>query len=240
MYAYPVRNMDMESTTYSETVQAAGVAVDENTFLRRTYLHLLGAVVAFVGVEVLLFQSGIAQALAPVMSSNWLIVLGGFMLLGFVTRYFTNKRSSLSMQYVEMGVTILLQALIFIPLLVYAVYFTDTSVLSSAVAVTLTIFTVMTAVVAYTGKDFSFMGPFLAVLGIAALIAIVGSILFGVTLGFYFSLAMVVFAAAVVLYETSKIQHTYGRDEHVSAATGLFASVALLFYYVLMTFVSRD
>jgi len=240
MYAYLLNNTYMESRTFDQTMQTVSVAVDENTFLKRTYLHLLGAVAAFVGIEILFFQSGIAQTLAPVMSSNWLVVLGGFMLLGFVTRYFTNKRSSVSMQYVEMGVTILLQAVIFIPLLVYAVYFTDASVLSSAVAVTLTIFTVMTAVVAYTGKDFSFLGPFLAVLGIAALIAIVGSILFSVTLGFYFSLAMVVFAAAVVLYETSKIQHTYGRDEHVSAATGLFASVALLFYYVLMTFVSRD
>lgn len=230
----------MEPTTYQHTLSSTETAVDEQTFLKRTYLHLLGAVAAFIALEIAFFTSGIAQALAPVMSSNWLIVLGGFMLLGFLTNYFAQKRSSVSMQYVELGVTICLQGLIFIPLLVYAVYFTDSSVLSSAIAVTLTIFTAMTAVVAYTGKDFTFMGPFLAVIGIAALIAIVGSILFSVTLGFYFSLAMVVFAAAVVLYETSKIQHTYGRDQHVAAATGLFASVALLFYYVLMTFVSRD
>jgi len=98
----------------------------------------------------------------------------------------------------------------------------------------------MTAVVAYSGKNFSFMGPLLAVIGIAALIAIVGSVIFGVALGFYFSLAMVVFAAAVVLYETSKVLHQYGPGQHIAAATGLFASVALLFYYVLATLLNRN
>lgn len=227
-------------TTFENTYQGVGEGIDEQSFLRNTYMHLLGAVLAFVALEVVLFQSGIAFALAPVMASNWLIVLGGFMVLGWVTSYFTHKSATPSMQYVQMGVTIVLQAIIFIPLLVVAMYFSDASVLSNAVLVTLIIFGGMTALVAYTGKDFSFMGPFLGVLGIAALIAIVGSILFSVTLGFYFSLAMVVFAAAVVLYETSKIQHNYGRDQHIAAATGLFASVALLFYYVLTTFISRD
>lgn len=231
--------MNSESMT-TQTYQPASTAVDQQTFLRNTYQHLLGAVVAFVGVEVLLFKSGIAALLAPIMVSNWLIVLGGFMLLGWLTGHFAQKKSSPSMQYVEMGMTILLQALIFIPLLVYAVYFSDPSVLSSAVLVTLVILSGMTAIVAYSGKDFTFMGPFLGVIGIAALLAIVGSVIFGVTLGFYFSLAMAVFASAVVLYETSKVQREYEYDQHVQAATRLFASVALLFYYVLMLFVNRN
>ena len=231
-----------EHTHMHSNVETATVSAetDEVTFLRQTYFHLLGAVAAFVGLEFVFFQTGIAQALAPVMSSNWLIVIGGFMVLGFVTSYFTRQESSVSMQYVEMAITIALQALIFIPLLVYAVYITDASVLSSALTVTLTIFGAMTALVVYTGKSFSFLGPFIGVIGIAALLAIVGSILFSVTLGFYFSLAMVVFAAGVVLYQTSKVIHDYGPGQHVAAATGLFASVALLFYYVLTTFVVRD
>lgn len=219
--------------------ESSYVAIDEQTFLRRVYFRLLGAVAVFVALEAFFFASGIAAVLAPLMASNWLVVLGGFMLLGWLTSSFTRKRSTPSMQYVEMGVTILLQGLIFIPLLAYAVYMSDTSVLSNAVLATLIIFGAMTAIVAYTGKDFSFMGPFLGIIGIAALLAIVGSVLFSVTLGFYFSLAMVVFAAAVVLYETSKVKHQYGPDQHIAAATGLFASVALLFYYVLMVFVDR-
>ena len=223
-------------------VQAGSMSteIDEAEFLRKTYFNLLGAVIAFVALEILFFQSGIALALAPVMLSNWLIVIGGFMLLGWLSSYFTRSQSAPTMQYVEMGVTILLQGLIFIPLLVYAVFYSDISLLSSAVTVTLVIFGVMTAIVAYSGKNFSFMGPFLGVIGIAALLAIVGSVIFSVSLGFYFSLAMVVFAAAVVLYQTSKVVHDYGPGQHIAAATGLFSSVALLFYYVLTTFISRD
>ena len=221
------------------STSVATAEVDEQTFLRKTYFHLMGAIAAFVALEVVFFQTGIAMALAPVMLSNWLIVLGGFMVLGFVTSYFTNRQSSPSMQYVEMGVTVFLQSIIFIPLLVVAVLYSDSSVLTSAMLTTLVIFGVLTAVVAYSGKNFSFLGPFLAVAGIAALLAIVGSVLFSVSLGFYFSIAMVVFAAGVVLYETSKVVHEYGLGQHVAAATGLFASVALLFYYVLMIFVNR-
>jgi FtsH-binding integral membrane protein len=64
-------------------------------------------------------------------------------------------------------------------------------------------------------------------------------VLFSVTLGFYFAVGMAVFAAVVVLYETSKVLHNYGPGQHIAAATGLFAAVALLFYYVLMALVSR-
>lgn len=213
---------------------------DEQAFLRQAYFNLLGAVAAFIALEFVFFATGIAQTLAPIMASNWLIVLGGFMVLGWLSSYFTRQHASINGQYAQMAVTVVLQAVIFIPLLAYAVYFSDASVLSSAIGVTLAIFGGMTAIVAYSGKNFSFIGPFLGVIGIAAMIAIVGSLLFGVTLGFYFSLAMVVFAAAVVLYETSKVIHEYGEGQHVAAATGLFASVALLFYYVLSTFISRD
>ncbi len=216
------------------------IAQDEQTFLRATYTHLLGAVVAFVLLEYLLFQTGIAQALAPIMASNWLIVLGGFMLLGWLSSYFTRGTQSLGTQYLQLAVTITLQAIIFIPLLVYAVHYSDATVLPNALAITLGIFGLMTAIVGYSGRNFSFLGPFLAIIGIAALLAIVASVIFSVSLGFYFALAMVVFAAAVVLYETSKVLHEYREGQHVAAATGLFASVALLFYYVLMTFVNRN
>ena len=230
--------MDTFNTSIEQNATVA--TYGDQAFLRATYTHLLYAVIAFIAVEYVLFKTGIALVLAPIMTSNWLIVIGGFMLLGFITRYFTQQKSTITMQYVEMAVTVILQAIIFIPLLVYAVYFTDVTVLSNAALISLVIFGTMTAIVAYTGKDFSFMGPLLAIIGIAALIAIVGSIVFGVSLGFYFALAMVVFAAAVVLYETSKVLHHYKEGQYVAAATALFASVAMLFYYVLATLVSRD
>lgn len=227
-----------DTITYTQT--APTYTSDRTDFLRKTYFHLLGAVAAFVAVEVFLFQTGLAYIIGYTLASNWLITLGGFVLLGWLANYFAQKSGSISTQYLGLGLYVVAQALIFTPLLLVAVIYSDPSVLTNAIYATLATFGVLTAIVGYSGKDFSFMGPFLAITGLVAMAAIVGSILFSVTLGFYFSLAMVLFAAGTVLYETSKVVHTYRDDQYVIASLGLFASVALLFYYILMVFSNRN
>ena len=52
-------------------------------------------------------------------------------------------------------------------------------------------------------------------------------------LGTLFASLMVLLAAGSILYETSNIVHHYRTDQHVAAALGLFASVAMMFYYIL-------
>ena len=57
------------------------------------------------------------------------------------------------------------------------------------------------------------------------------------------SAAMVLLAAGFVLYDTSNVLHHYRTTQHVAAALALFASVALLFWYILqivLAFSSRD
>ena len=77
--------------------------------------------------------------------------------------------------------------------------------------------------------------------GIGALVLIAAGILFGFQLGVFFSVGMVVFAGAAILYDTSNVIHHFPEDRHVGAALELFASVALLFWYVLRLFLaSRD
>jgi len=68
---------------------------------------------------------------------------------------------------------------------------------------------------------------------VRALLAIVGGAIFGFQLGTWFSVAMIGFAGAAVLYDTSNIIHYYPEDRYVSAAMQLFASIALMFWYVL-------
>ena len=51
--------------------------------------------------------------------------------------------------------------------------------------------------------------------------------------GNYPFLAMVVLASGYILYDTSNILHHYRTNQHVAAALALFASVALLFWYVI-------
>jgi FtsH-binding integral membrane protein len=75
--------------------------------------------------------------------------------------------------------------------------------------------------------------------GIVAIALMVAGALFGLELGVWFSIAMVAFAGAAILYDTSNVLHHYPADRHVGAALELFASVALLFWYILRLFMSR-
>ena len=100
-------------------------------------------------------------------------------------------------------------------------------------------FGALTGIAMTTSKDFTFMGGILRWIGVSALLLIVGSVVFGFQLGMLFSFAMVVFAGATILYSTSKILRTYPEDRYVSAALELFASVALMFWYILRIFSRR-
>ena len=99
----------------------------------------------------------------------------------------------------------------------------------------------MTAVVFITRKDFSFMRSILMFGGFAAMGFIVCGIIFGFRLGPIFTYAMIAFACGYILYDTSNVLHHYRIGQHVAAALALFASVALLFWYVLqLVMSSRD
>jgi len=91
-----------------------------------------------------------------------------------------------------------------------------------------------------TRKDFSFLRGMLVWGGMLALGGIFASIMFGFQLGTWFSVAMIGFAGAAVLYDTSNIMHHYPQDRYVAAAMALFASIALLFWYILRIFMNRN
>ena len=112
--------------------------------------------------------------------------------------------------------------------------------IESAALVTMLGFGGLTAVAFTTRKDFSFMGSALRWGGVVALLAIVGGVLFGFQLGTWFSVAMVGFAGAAILYDTSNVLLHYPEDRYVGAALQLFASVAMMFWYILRIFMGRD
>ena len=95
-------------------------------------------------------------------------------------------------------------------------------------------FSGLTVIAFTTKKDFTFLGGILKIGGLIALGLILCNVLFGFTLGLVFSVMMVSFASAAILYDTSKIIHHYSSDQFVAASLELFASVALLFWYLLM------
>ena len=219
----------------------AGLAVEERSkFIVRTYAHLLGAIGAFTLLEVYFFQSGLAERIAgALLSVNWLFVLGGFILASWLASRFAHTAESRAVQYLALGGFVLAEAIIFVPLLVVANYYAPGAI-GSAAGVTVLGFAGLTAVVFVTRKDFSFLRSALMWGGVLALVAIAAGVLFGFELGTFFSIAMIGLAGGAILYDTSNVLHHFPEDRYVGAALELFASVALLFWYVLRLLISRD
>ena len=124
--------------------------------------------------------------------------------------------------------------------MLYMAYLTQPGVIDSAAGVTLLGSAGLIAVAMITRKDFSFLRGLLMWGFILALVAIVGGLIFGYNLGTWFSVAMIGFAGAAVLYDTSNILHHYPQDRYVAASMQLFASIAMMFWYILRLFMSRD
>jgi len=211
-------------------------------FIRNTYLHLAGAIGAFVVVEFILFQIGFAGAFANLLAGSrfvWLGILAAFSLIGWMARSFA-AQASVQTQYLGLGLEVVAQAIIFAPLLYIAAFFSDPSVIPTAGILTLLLFAALTAIAFVTKKDFSFLGGILMIGGFVALGVIICSAIFGFQLGLFFSAIMVLFAAGAILYDTSKVMHYYQPGQHVAASLELFASVALLFWYILQIVMSMS
>lgn len=208
-------------------------------FISRTYNHLFVAISAFTLIEIYLFKSGLAEPMAKAMlGTSWLLVLGGFVLISWIARGMAHKAESKAAQYAALALYVLGQAIIFVPLLWLADKYAPGAI-TSAAAITFVAFTTLTLVVFFTRKDFSFLRGILMWGGIIALVLIVGGAIFGFQLGTYFSVAMVALAGVAILYDTSNVLHHYPEDRYVAAALELFASVALMLWYVLRLLMSR-
>lgn len=202
-------------------------------FIVKTYNHLFGAIVGFCLLELAYFSTGFAETFARLaFSMSWLVILGAFALSGWLASNVAARAESLVAQYAALAVYVVAESLIFVPLL-YVADHVAPGAIREAAYVTLAGFAGLTAIAFLSRKDFSFMGATLRWIGLGALMAIVLGVCFGFSLGLWFSVGMVVFAGAAILYDTSNVIRHYPEDRYVGAALQLFASVALLFWYVL-------
>jgi len=169
----------------------------------------------------------------------WLLILGGFWLGSMLASKWTQAQDR-STQYRGLGIYVLLEAIIFLPMIYIAMAFSDgLAIISQAGIITLSLFAGLTAVVFLTRLDFSFLRSVLVIGGFIALGLIVAGAIFGFDLGLWFSLAMVALAAGGILYETYNIKNVYSTDQYVGAALQLFSSVMLLFWYILRILLSK-
>jgi FtsH-binding integral membrane protein len=228
---------------YAATARATHEALVEQRarFIVRTYNHLFLAIIAFAAIEFALFASGLAPVIALALAGpSWLIVLGGFMVVSWLASHVAHRAQSLAAQYAALAGFVVAEAIIFVPLLFIANQFAPGAIQSAGI-VTMLGFAALTGIAFWTRKDFSFLGGILKWAGICALVLIVAGVLFGFTLGVFFSVGMIAFAGAAILYDTSNVIHHFPEDRYVAASLELFASVALMFWYVLRLFIAaRD
>jgi FtsH-binding integral membrane protein len=232
---------------YEYSVAAHAASSDRATFIRRTYAHLAGAILAFVGIEALLLNGLSDEQQGHILrlmgGYGWLAVMLAFMGASWLAQTWAQSESSPGMQYMGLGLYVVAEAVIFLPLLIIATDFVDKSVIPTAALLTLAVFGGLTLSVFVTKKDYSPLRPILCIGSLIALVVIVAGVIMHFPLGLFFSFAMVALMSGYILYYTSQVMLHYRTDQHVAAALALFAAVATLFWYILrivMAFSSRD
>ncbi|MCW3167106.1 Bax inhibitor-1 family protein [Chryseobacterium sp. 09-1422] len=225
----------------TDVLVAHSTDVDKASFYKKTYLHVALAILAFAGVETVLLQTVPAELIYMMVGQrySWLLVLGVFWLGSFMASKWSLSQSR-STQYVGLGLSVLLYAVIFLPMISVALLQDGTgNLIMQAALLTTAMFAGISAVAFTSKRDFSFLRNIITIGGFIALGLIVAGMIFGFNLGLWFSVGMVILASASILYETSKLKDTYGTQQYVGAALQLFASIMLLFWYILRILMSR-
>lgn len=232
---------EMEKTLYFESVAQVEPA-ERAAFIRRTYAHVIMAVLIFMVIETFLLGLPIAGRLPATMIQGfmWLAVLTAFMVVSHIADWMARSATSLKLQYLGLVMYVVAEAIIFLPLLYFVKYYSSQGLIPAAELITAALFAGLTAVIIITRKDFSWLRVILTVGGFVALGVTVASIIFGFGLGVFISSLMIAFASVAILYTTSNVMHEYRTEQHVAASLALFSSVTLLFWYVLSFLQSTD
>lgn len=227
-----------QHVNYLAPVSEASVE-DRSNFIWKCYAHVVGAILAFAAIESYLIQTGLAESIAALSMEFPLLRIGAFLLVGWGGAHLAHKLVSVQAQYAVLAIFVFVYAVVFAPILLMATEYAP-GMIDTAAGITVLASIGLIATVMITRKDFSFLRGMLVWAGMLALVAIIGSIIFGFHMGTWFSVAMIGFAGAAILYDTSNIMHHYPQDRYVAASMALFASVALMFLYILRMLMSRD
>lgn len=226
-----------ESTYGNSFAVAQADQWERSVFLRRTYSHLAAAIAAFVAIEYVIFSVA-GEAVGNLVRGmttgyNWLIVLGAFMVVSWVANKWAVSATSLATQYFGLSLYVVAQAVIFLPLLFVANRIGEGTITAAAL-LTGIVFGGLTLFVFVTKADFSGLGKYLALASLVAMgVIVVGIVTQADIFGLAFSGCLVALACGYILYDTSNVLHHYRTDQYVAAALALFASVAILFWYIL-------
>ena len=225
------------------------------SFYRRTYAHVAGALLGFAALLALFFvgfdqQTGIAFVLAKSLFGmlqslgawSWLLVMVAFWVGTMVAQGLATNRASVAAQYSGLGLYVLLQALIFIPLLAIVHMKTGghmAQILLPACSLTGALVVGLTLSVYMTSTDFSFLRTIIVIGSVVALALVLLSAFGLFALGTWFALAMILLMATAILYQTWVIKTQLTTGDHIIAAFMLFSSIVTLLWYVISFFLGR-
>ncbi|MCS3529253.1 Bax inhibitor-1 family protein [Chryseobacterium sp. JUb7] len=214
--------------------------VEKAEFYKKTYVHVALAILAFIGVEAVLLRIVPAELIAAMFAQRyvWLLIIGVFWLASVLATKWSLSQSK-STQYFGLGFYILLEAIIFLPLIYIAMVYSGGQVIFQAATLTVAMFAGISAVAFTSKRDFSFLRNIIVIGGFISIGLIVAGMIFGFNLGLWFSVGMVILASATILYQTSKLKDSYATNQYVGASLQLFASIMLLFWYILSILMSR-
>lgn len=218
-------------TSQERVVSSAGArSIETNKVIRNTYT-LLSLTLAFSAV-----MAGVAMVTnAPPM--HWLLVLGGYFGLLFLTNALRNSVWGLASVFALTG----FMGFTLGPIVSH--YLTAVSngpqIVLTAFGGTAVIFVGLSAYALTTRKDFSFMGGFLFAGILVGFLAGLGAMVFqlpGMMLGV--SALFVLLMSAFILYQTSALVHG-GETNYIMATVGLYIAIYNLFtslLHLLMAF----
>lgn len=225
----------------TDALVAHSSEIEQADFYKKTYLHVALSILAFIGVETVLLKVVPVELIAMMFKTSytWLLIIGVFWLASFLANKWSMSQSR-STQYLGLGFYIVFEAVIFLPILYIAIgYSGGGAVIFQAAMLTIAMFAGLSLVAFTSKKDFSFLRNIIIIGGFLSLGLIVAGAIFGFNLGLWFSVGMVILASASILYETSKLKNVYTTGQYVGASLQLFASIMLLFWYILRILMSR-
>ncbi len=210
-----------------EHIERTLSSVEANKLIRNTYM-LLSATLLFTAA-----MAGVAMItnMAPM---HWLMVLGGYIGLLFLTSYLQNSAWGLLSVFALTG----FMGLTLGPIIsAYLTMFSNGALLvMMAFGSTATIFLGLSGYALASRKDFSFLGGFLFAGILIAFLAGIGAIVFKLPgLSLAVSAMFVLLMSGLILYQTSDMVH--GREtNYIMATVTLYVTIYNLFLSLLQLF----
>lgn len=214
-------------------------------FLQKVYGHVFACILALCALVGVFYTTGLAETLLRAVAGfggyGPMVFVFGFMAVSWIAHKMAYSQTSVSTQYAGLAIYTVAEAVFLTPMIFFATNILQApGLVSQAGVLTLTIFGGLTAVVFFTKADFGFLKGIVVVGSFAALGLIVAGMLFGFSMGLWFSVAMVALMAITILWETSEIYHRFPESAYVAAALALFSSVATLFFYILRLLIALN